>query len=54
MLGERGIVCLTKLYNILKNQRIQNELRKGTLTPIYNNKIDIKLMSHTRKLWERK
>ncbi|KAM1919388.1 hypothetical protein ACFX15_023329 [Malus domestica] len=63
VLGETGIVWLTDLFNrILKTKKMPNEWRKSTLVPIYKNKGDvqncmnyrgIKLMSHTKKLWER-
>ncbi|KAJ7971514.1 Retrovirus-related Pol polyprotein LINE-1 [Quillaja saponaria] len=62
-LGDIGITWLTNLFNkILVTKKMPDELRKSTLIPIYKNKgdiqsctnyRDIKLISHTMKLWER-
>lgn len=60
---EREIVWLIKYSNnILKMKRIPQEHRKNSLLLMYKNKwdiqnftnyCDIKLMSHTLKLWEK-
>ena len=62
-LGDIAIVWLTKMFNnIFRSNKMPNEWRKSILGPIYKNKRDIqsctnyqeiKLMSHTMKLWER-
>ena len=62
-LGEKGIRCLTNLFNvILRSSKMPEEWRISTLIPLYKNKGDvqvcgnyreIKLLSHTMKLWER-
>jgi hypothetical protein len=61
-LGDSAIVWLTKLFNhIFRSNRMPGEWR-STLVSIFKNKgyiqsctnyRDIKLMSHTMKLWER-
>ena len=61
-LGDVAIVWLTKLFNhIFRSNKMPDEWR-SILVPIYKNKEDmqsctnyweIKLMSHTMKLWER-
>jgi len=65
ILGDRGIVCLTKLFNeiiIIRTKKMSDEWRINTLILIYKNKGDIqiflsyrgiKLMSNTMKLWKR-
>jgi hypothetical protein len=62
-LGDRAIVWLTKLFNLIfRSNKMPEEWRRSTLVPIFKNKGDvqsctnyrgIKLMSHTMKLWER-
>ena len=62
-LGERAIVWLTKLFNLIfRSNKMPEEWRRSILVPIFKNKGDvqsctnyrgIKLMSHTMKLWER-
>ena len=64
-MGKMGIKFLTRLFNrLLVGERIPEEWRKSVLIPIviYKNKGDaqccenyreIKLMSHTMKIWER-
>ncbi|KAL6543328.1 hypothetical protein OROHE_010848 [Orobanche hederae] len=62
-LGERGIEWLTMLFNkIWRSNKMPSARRKSILVPLYKNKGDvqdcsnyreIKLMSHTMKLWER-
>jgi hypothetical protein len=57
-----AIVWLTKLFNhIFRSNRMSDEWMRSTLVPIFKNKGDIqsctnyreiKLMSHTMKLWE--
>ena len=61
-MGEMGIKFLTRLFNrLLVSERMPEEWR-SMLIPIYKNKGDaqccgnyreIKLMSHTMKVWER-
>ena len=58
-----GIKFLTRLFNrLLMGERMPEEWRRSVLIPIYKNKGDaqccgnyreIKLMSHTMKVWER-
>jgi hypothetical protein len=58
-----SIVWLTKLFNfIFRSNKMPDKWRRSILVPIFKNKGDvqsctnyrrIKLMSHTRKLWER-
>ena len=58
-----GIKLLTRLFNrLLVGERMPEEWRRTVLIPIYKNKGDaqccrnykeIKLMSHTMKIWER-
>ena len=62
-LGDRAIVWLTKLFNLIfRSNKMPEEWRRSILVPIFKNKGDvqsctnyrgIKLMSHTMKLWER-
>ena len=62
-MGEKSVLWLTKLFNeILRSKKMLEDWRKSTLVPIYKNKGDtqscenyreIKLMSHTMKLWEK-
>ena len=62
-MGEMGIEFLTRLLNrLLMGERMPEEWRRSVLIPIYKNKGDaqccgkykeIKLMSHTMKVWER-
>ena len=62
-MGEMGIKFLTRLFNrLLMGERMPEEWRRSMLIPIYKNKGDaqccgnyreIKLMSHTMKVWER-
>ena len=62
-LGDITIVWLTKMFNnIFRLNKVPEEWRRSILVPIYKNKGDIqsctnyqeiKLMSHTMKLWER-
>ncbi|KAE8679239.1 protein AIG1-like isoform X3 [Hibiscus syriacus] len=62
-LGEERVKWLTNIFNIiLETAKIPEELRESTVIPIYKNKgdpqrcgnyKDIKLLSHTMKLWER-
>ena len=62
-LGDRAIVWLTKLFNLIfRSNKMSEEWRRSILVPIFKNKGDIqsctnyrgiKLMSHTMKLWER-
>jgi hypothetical protein len=62
-LGDITIVWLTKLFNIIfRSNKMPDEWRRSILIPIFKNKGDIqsctnyreiKLMSHTMKLWER-
>jgi Reverse transcriptase (RNA-dependent DNA polymerase) len=61
--GDKAIVWLTKLFNIIfRSNKMPDEWRRSILVPIFKNKGDIqsctnyreiKLMSHTMKLWER-
>ena len=60
-LGDRAIVWLTKLFNLIfRSNKMPEEWRRSILLPIFKNKGDepydeadgIKLMSHTMKLWE--
>jgi len=62
ILGDRGIVWLTKVFNeITRTKKMSDEWRRNTLIPIYKNKGDIqncakrgiKIMSHTMLLRER-
>ena len=63
ILGEAGLHWLTKVFNkIIVTRKIPKEWRRSILVPIYKNKVDfqscnnyreIKLMSHTMKLWKR-
>lgn len=63
ILGDKGFEWLIKLFNkIMRSKHISDEWRRNTLVSIYKNKEDIqnypnyreiKLMSHTMKLWER-
>ena len=60
---EMGIKFLTTLFNrLLVGERMPKEWRRSVLIPIYKNKQDaqccgnnreIKLMSHTMKIWKR-
>ncbi|KAK3531808.1 hypothetical protein QTP70_029724, partial [Hemibagrus guttatus] len=62
-LGEAAVEFLTSLFNrVLESERMPEEWRRSVLVPIFKNKGDvqscsnyreIKLMSHTMKLWER-
>ena len=62
-MGEVGIEFLTRLFNrLFMGERMPEEWRRNVLIPIYKNKGDaqwcgnyreIKLMSHTIKIWER-
>jgi hypothetical protein len=62
-LGERAVVWLTKLFNLIfRSNKMPEEWRRSILVPIFKNKGNvqsctnyrgIKLMSHTMKLWER-
>jgi len=62
-LGDRAIVWLTKLFNLIfRSNKMPEEWRRSILVPIFKNKGDvqsctnyrgIKLMSHTMKLSER-
>ncbi|KAK3533747.1 hypothetical protein QTP70_025045 [Hemibagrus guttatus] len=62
-LGEAAVEFLTSLFNrVLESERMPEEWRISVLVPIFKNKGDvqscsnyreIKLMSHTMKLWER-
>jgi hypothetical protein len=62
-LGDITIVWLTKLFNtIFQSNKMPDEWRRSILVPIFKNKGDIqsctnykgiKLMSHTKKLWEK-
>ena len=62
-MGEMGIEFLTRLFNrLLMGKRMPEEWRRGVFIPIYKNKGDaqccgnykeIKLMSHTMKVWEK-
>ena len=62
-MGKMGIKFLTRLFNrLLVGERMSEEWRRSVLIPIYKNKADaqccgnyrgIKLMSHTKKVWER-
>ena len=62
-MGKMGIEFLTRLYNrLLMGEQMPEEWRRSVLIPIYKNKGDaqcggnyreIKLMSHTMKVWER-
>ena len=62
-LGDRAIVWLTKLFNLIfRSNKMPEEWRRNILVHIFKNKDDvqsctnyhgIKLMSHTMKLWER-
>src|SRR6266540_1175611 len=62
-LGDRAIVWLTKLFNLIfRLNKMPEEWRRSILVPIFKNKGDIqsypnyrgiKLMSHMMKLWER-
>ena len=62
-MGEMGIKFLTRLFNrLFMGERMPEEWRRSVLIPIYKNKGDaqccgnyrgIKLLSHTRKVWER-
>ena len=62
-LGDRAIVWLTKLFNLIfRSNKMPEEWRISILGPILKNKDDvqsctnyreIKLMSHTMKFWER-
>ena len=62
-LGRKSISWLTKLFNeIMMPKKMLDDWRISTLVPIYKikgdiqngaNHIGIKLMSHTKKVWER-
>ena len=62
-MGKMGIEFLTRLFNrLLMGERMPKEWRRSLLIPIYKHKGDaqccgnyreIKLMSHTIKIWER-
>ena len=62
-MGKMGIEFLTRLFNrLLMGERMPEEWKRSVLIPIYKNKGDaqccgnyreIKLMSHTMKVWER-
>ena len=62
-LGEKGIGWVADFFNvILKTAKMPKEWRHSTIIPLYKNKGDvqncnsyrgIKLLSHTKKLWER-
>ena len=62
-MGEMGIKFVTRLFNrLLVGERMPEEWRRSVLIPISKNKGDeqccgnyreIKLMSHTMKVWER-
>ena len=62
-MGKIGIKFLTRLFNrLLMSDRMPEEGRRSVLIPIYKNKgntqccgnyKEIKLMSHTMKVWER-
>ena len=62
-MGKMGIKFLTRLFNkLLMGERMPEEWRRSVLIPTYKNKGDaqccgnyreIKLMSHTMKVWER-
>jgi hypothetical protein len=62
-LGERAVVWLTKIFNLIfRSNKILEEWRRSILVPIFKNKRDVQsctnyrginLMSHTMKLWER-
>ena len=61
-MGEMGIKFLTRLfYRLLMGERMPEEWRRSVVIPIYKNKGDaqccgnyreIKLMSHTMKIWK--
>ena len=60
-LGEVAVGSLTRLFNrILEIDKMPDEWRKSVLVPIYkkgdvqscNNYREIKLLSHTMKIWE--
>ena len=62
--GDWGVRQLTKIFNaIMQSGKMPDEWRESTITPIYKDKGDhkvmncsnyrgIKLLSHTMKLWE--
>ena len=62
-MGKMGIKFLTRLFNrLLMGKRMPEEWRRSVLIPIYKNKGnaqccgnngEVKLMSHTMKIWER-
>ncbi|KAK3534979.1 hypothetical protein QTP70_001936 [Hemibagrus guttatus] len=62
-LGEAAVEFLASLFNrVLESERMPEEWRRSVLAPIFKNKGDvqscsnyreIKLMSHTMKVWER-
>ncbi|KAK3559739.1 hypothetical protein QTP86_019373 [Hemibagrus guttatus] len=62
-LGEAAVEFLASLFNrVLESERMPEEWRRSVLVPIFKNKGDvqscsnyreIKLMSHTMKVWER-
>ena len=62
-LGVWGVRQLNKIFNaIMQSDKMPDEWRKSTVTPIYKDKGDhmncsnykgIKLLSHTMKLWDR-
>ena len=62
-MGKMGIKFLTRLFNILlMGERMPEEWRRSMLIPIYKKKMghtvcgnyrEIKLISHTMKIWER-
>ena len=51
--GDWGVRQLTKIFNaIMQSGKMPDEWRESTITPIYKDKGDHKLLSHTMKLWE--
>ena len=62
-MGEVGLEWLTEFFNVIfRTAKMPREWRASTVIPLYKNKgdiqdcnnfRDIKLLSHTMKLWER-
>ena len=62
-LGNKGVEFLVSFFNrLLQGEKMPDEWRRSVLVPLYKGKGDIKecgnyrgikLMSHSKKLWER-
>jgi hypothetical protein len=50
-LGERAVVWLTKLFNLIfRSNKMPEEWRRSILVPIFKNKEDVQIVLTTRRL----